>query len=442
MLIVVTLQTLVLASYGFRINRRYYRALAAGTPAKMLPRFRALPSSFIFPHMQLLLLMSFASGLTTNTVSVYGVDAAGLTISTVLYAFSLTTSVLLMAFFAWQLLAVVRFHRSAGKALWVAEPPLESVHEMDDPLLRLLARLKLMRPRMRGRGEYAPAEDAMAEPARTQRALRRAMTWGGILECLPWIRKRQPPLSTEQHAAARYEELAIWLGDGAGSSLRGSCYVLVLTMLQLLIAVFIQIYAVLGERNAWAQRSSLIACCVLQLLMAVWTVCGDPVDALDALFSCLASTFEFVATTLLLAASHAEGDAARQLGERSADLLLASVCVPMVLTVYDSLVMPLIRSMHARITSGQPFGRALIGIGAAVVLLPVTIATAFMGFEFKGQDALTTMIEDEAEAAAETAETAEKAAPLAAPLPARSHPDIKVEIRNERERQLTASVSA
>ena len=191
MLFVVALQTLILAYYGFRVNRRYYRALASGAPAKKLPIFRALPSSFVFPHMQLLLLMSFASGLTTNTVSVYGVNAAGLTISTVLYAFSLSTSVLLVAFLAWQLLAVVRFHLAAGKALWVAEPPVESVDEMDDPLLRLLARLKLMRPRMRGRGEYAPAEDAMAEPARTQRALRRAMTWGGILECLPWIRKRQ-----------------------------------------------------------------------------------------------------------------------------------------------------------------------------------------------------------------------------------------------------------
>ena len=105
---------------------------------------------------------------------------------------------------------------------------------MDDPLLRMLALCKLIRPRSRYKGEYKRVN---SEPARTVRCVHRTYTLGGLVPFLGRLRKKLSPRPEEAEAAHRYELLSLWLADGSGASLRGALHGLVNMYLQLSLAV-------------------------------------------------------------------------------------------------------------------------------------------------------------------------------------------------------------
>ena len=283
-------------------------------------------------------------------------------------------------------------------------PCQATITDMDDPALRLLAKCKLIRPRGRCKGEYAPES---IEPARTVRFVRRALTMGGVFPCMPRFcggpsskhqEQQHVPPSPAEEAAYRYEELSLWLAPGSGGSLRGALYGIVVMVLQLFIALAIAVYSVLGDLHPWAKRTALSLMCTAQLLMAGWAVLGDPIDRLAGLIASIVSLLECVATVLLLAASVASEDPTLDpsaMSSASTTLLMISVFVPIGLSAYDAILLPTVEMFKAKMGAGGSCGGALLSVLTAALLLPVTIIMAVGGINFKGADALMAVAEEE-----------------------------------------------
>jgi hypothetical protein len=191
-------------------------------------------------------------------------------------------------------------------------------------------------------------------------------------------------------AAAEYEELSVWLEHGSGGSLRGMFWTLGITYLQLIMAFAISLYSVLGEEFAWAAQASLGIMITVQVTMAIWSICADPVDRLEGIFTCIVCLLEASATSLLLISAVLQGVASdgtlEIMGAISTNLLMTSVFLPIVTSMYDNLLLPGAEALAARREGGQSIGRAVMGMSLQLLLLPLTIATSVLGIEFKLAD--------------------------------------------------------
>ena len=415
MLIASCVQAAVAILYATCVNKKYYGTTSASTSTSTTPErrgkqksplFRGLPGILVFPYLQLLLCTTMATGMMETSTSVYGTSTV-YSINGGLAAFACVTFACVFLFLATQLHALVRFHRTHAKAVWAPAETAPGVSSMDDPILRLLARLRLTRPCMRLKGEYAPSEEATAEPGRTERALCRVAPFplslflkpkGGRKGNSAAAHSTPGATNADEAAADQLEELEVWLGGGSGGSLRGVLFSVVVMMLQLLVAICISAYRVLGEEHEWAKQASLWLVCALQLAMAVWNVAGDPADRLSGLVACVVSLIEFVATCLILASRGANGLGSRGadgLGAAASSLLMTSVFLPMGLSVYDMLLMPVVTLVQQRLKSGEPMGKALLGTLCIALTLPITLAMAVFGISFKGADAAMAVAERE-----------------------------------------------
>ena len=328
---------------------------------------------FRFPHLQLLILTTYMMGLCETTSTVYGTHWATMSISTELATVSTSVFSTIVVFLVVELVRVLRFHSRHGKSLWEPSPPVDSVLEMDDPILRLLARCKLIRPTARCRGEYVPPEAGVTEPFRTEYAKWRLNTLGGLL---PFCGNQLPGLTAEQRIAVTLEDLTPWLEDGAGNSLRGVTFALVMTICNLLIITSVGMYRLLSETHSWAQVAALTSILTVQLFMVVWFHLGHCNDRLEAIVASLSVFLEAMATCLLLVAK--SGGAS--VGDASANLLTASIGVLIFFGFYNSSVLPLLDALQKRRETGQPIGLALCGVLLQVALLPLIIFMTFFGF--------------------------------------------------------------
>ena len=269
-------QGLLMLGYASTFNRKYHRALAAsastgqqtssstttesaksdinspslapdeaansgagGDVSLKLPAFRGLPSLATFPGFHLILLTTFATGLIETSSAVYGAYSADYAIRVGLITLALVVFALVLLSLVHQTAAIVRFHKHGlAASIWQQAEEPATIHDMDDPLLKLLAKCWLMgKPRSRCKGEYAPP--SQAEPARTERCIRRALTLGGLFPCFgkrfQLTHEQQSSLAAlapEQRAAHHYELLSLWLGPGSGGSLRGALHGVVVMYLQ------------------------------------------------------------------------------------------------------------------------------------------------------------------------------------------------------------------
>ena len=180
----------------------------------------------------------------------------------------------------------------------------------------------------------------------------------------------------------------------------------------MLLALAISLYSVLGQEYDWAARASLAVMITVQVLMAAWSVFGDPIDRLEGLVSALVSMLEASATSILLASNHLQ-DAADDatlglMGGLSTALLMASVFTPIVLSAYDSVLLPTYDAMKARMQSGESCGKAACGIVSQLVLLPISIASAAFGVSFKAGDVVQAAVDDAAGTVADGKLTAQE----------------------------------
>ena len=182
-------------------------------------------------------------------------------------------------------------------------------------------------------------------------------------------------------------QLSVWLEHGCGGSMRGALWTLGLTILQVILTLFISMYAVLGEEFEWAKRLSLGLMIAVQLAMACWALLADPIDRLEGLITFLVSLVEASATGLLLVAAYmqdvADKSVLKMIGGLSTAMLMATVFVPIALSIYDSILCPAAAAIQTRKEVGQSTSRAVAGILMQLIVLPLVIIAAVLGWNFK-----------------------------------------------------------
>jgi len=194
---------------------------------------------------------------------------------------------------------------------------------------------------------------------------------------------RPPPLDEEEaeDAGAMYEELSVWFEAGRGDTWRGTFWQLGATLLQILMTLAISLFAVVGETYTWARRGSLILMIALQGTMAWWAAYGDGIDLLTNIVNTLVSVLELLATSLLLIMDYtreaASEEALTTMGTISGNVLMASAFVPTILSVYDSMFLPIAESLQARMAEGK----GCCGAVGDVIKTSILAIPALMGLD-------------------------------------------------------------
>ena len=103
----------------------------------------------------------------------------------------------------------------------------------------------------------------------------------------------------------------------------------------------------LAGLHAWPPKAALGTAIAIQLLMGIWSLCADPNDCMLTVVRGLTTLLECGGTALLLALTclAESGDGAqfkinKSLGMVSNTLLMTSVCLPIGLTMYDTIFLP------------------------------------------------------------------------------------------------------
>lgn len=297
------------------------------------PKFRSLPAVLRFPMLEKLIFTTFAPALLTASCSVVGGHTTlggGHTLPQWSLVLSIIVIVLVVGFHAMELRTLMRFRRLHHVACWQGAEEPQSNAEVDDPCLALLGRLRLVRPTLRGRGGYEPPEEDCAEPARTERALSRALCCNFWRYCG----------GQRERAGDVLETMPMWLDDANVN--KGVFFIFVQTGLQLTIAALTGVvYAhpwLTTEAGGMTINVLLIA---LQVLMVVWVSMNTANDLFTQLDAWFGFTCELVATCIVfssnLYADSANGDESQllyslRLAGVAAQLLVWTAFVPMFLT--------------------------------------------------------------------------------------------------------------
>ena len=183
-----------------------------------------------------------------------------------LEGWSISLSVLVMLGIFWfvltELLTLRTFRRVHHADTWQgAEKPCSNA-EVDDPFLALMGKMRLMRPRLRGRGGFEAPEEDCAEPARTERALRRAFCWSPRW---PW----RWCCKGDARAGDVLETLPMWTED-AGEG-KGIYYLYVQFLIQLIIAIQVGfLFAHSFNVTSAGGLFNLVSILVWQSALVVW----------------------------------------------------------------------------------------------------------------------------------------------------------------------------
>ena len=407
---------------------------AGVSKAMRRPRFRALPSILLFPSLEKYLLFTFSPGLVAVSVAIIGAQARarpwvsqpGTTsprarASCVLQldrppssrptrppahpcaptlapspvcprcaqaggqheceAWSLALACMVLAtialFFLSEFLTLRRFLRMHGDACWQGAEKPQARREVDDPFLALMGRMRLCRPRLRGRGGFEAPEEDCAEPARTERALQRALC---ITLRWPWRCGTK-----DERAGDVLETLPMWTEDA--NSGKGIYFVYVQVLIQLVIAMLTGfLFAHPFNASSPGGLLNIVSLVALQLFMVLWvgsTTANDLGTAIDTLSGYIV---ELTATCLLVSANiladRAKGDeetlaTSLELAIISSNLLIYSCFLPMVFTAYDSFLVPAVLMCWK---SDLSYSETCCQMVTTAVMLPVTIASTFFGY--------------------------------------------------------------
>ena len=184
---VLALQAFLRELWKRCVNRKYYRYLAeqalhedAKMPRqddKKLPKFYGYPAAFVSPNILNFSLGLFASGLTGTSVSFIFDPQVRCGIECKWPAVIILTG--LGTWLLGSALLLHRFHRLYARDVWEPEEPPETAHEVEDPLYRLVSKVRVRLCRSgraytimgRERGGFVPPEEDSEEPARTERIL-------------------------------------------------------------------------------------------------------------------------------------------------------------------------------------------------------------------------------------------------------------------------------
>ena len=331
--------------------------------------------------MEVTLIVLFTSGIVECSSAIVGAHSSGLELETWEVALAWCSLLGILGFYIFQTILVARFYqRHAGDTWAPAEQP-GSEDEVSDPIYRLLSKLRRCL-RMKSKyltrelGEFVQPEEDEAQPGKTERALWRAFSCG-----LTRLKK-----SERERPGDEMDMLTLWLGDSSGGARRGILYMVVQTWIQLTISLWVGLlYAHPWSPTSMGVRAQLMALCAFQSGACIWCVLGTANDKLEGCNSGAVYALECCASALLLTASFmaeaAAGDmekvaAALALVEMAAQILQIGIMVPIVLTVYDALIVPVAQMFMKQDVSTVEACTTLL---ATCILLPLELARSFFG---------------------------------------------------------------
>ena len=283
--------------------------------------------------------------------------------------------------------------------VWAQAKMPANYSEIEDPLLALLVRMHLMRPRNREQGEYAPPEDdpELQEPHRTEDALSKAFSCGVDLPIGAlvgrsgqwWQRRRK---RKQQAYAAGYatERLLTWLNGASGTHLLGIGYMAVQFVLQMLMSFSIGFLSVhpFGLTRP-GKKVGLIITIVLNLTMAGSTGWGSANDFLDGLVTTSCYLLEALALCFTLASVLVMGSGLPEDSEHIAQVTTAltfasyaastlkfATYLPLAFTGYDILVVPIVAKFRTS-DAGCDWRTALV----TIVTAPLVIVKDLFGID-------------------------------------------------------------
>ena len=363
-----------------------------------------------------LVLATFSPTLLSSSSSVIGAHVAmGGTRQMEPWSLALSICVVtvVVAFHVLEVRTLIRFRRlDKSTPMWQGnEKPLNNA-EVDDPCLALLGKFRILRPKLRGRGGFeAPDEDAV-EPARTERALRRALSCGFWRYCG----------GEEERLGDVLETLPMWLDDANEGT--GIFFVITQNLLQLGIAMttgFMHAHPWLMTQPGGVAINLLLI--TMQVALVVWVMSKKSNDlytegdAWIGFISELTSSCLMFASNRLSQAASAAGTTTPQgaedlrmslvLAQSAARLLVLTAFVPMALTAYDSFVVPVVQMCWK---SEMSYAETAAQVVVAAVTLPIAIAQNSFGMGSGGmaQDFASAMEGSAVELASAVAEGGEE----------------------------------
>ena len=343
------------------------------------PPFRPLPAILVFPTLEKFLVFSFAPGMAFASTAVVGAQASG---AHEMEAWSLWVASIAALGIGWFLLTefvtLRRFRKEHEASSWQgAEKPQESA-EVDDPILALMGRMRLMRPRLRSRGGFEAPEEDSSEPARTERALRRAFLW---TPRWPW---RWCCGKDGERAGDVLDTLPMWMDDSGQGA--GVYYIFVQFTLQLIVAMQVGLlYA-----NPWNGTSvgglfNLSSTIAWQVALVLWVASHKANDLFTALENLSSYVAELSGTCLVLAsnliAARADGDlellaTSLELATVGSNIFVYSAFLPIAFTVYDTFIVPVVLFCWK---SDVSYPETCCQLVLTLIQLPIVVASGFLG---------------------------------------------------------------
>ena len=385
---------------------------------------RPLPSAFVFPNLEIVLVNFFAGGLTEAAASVLSAAAAGVVLGGGLVALAVLCLLAVIGFYAHEGVRLHRYFKRHDTALWEASEKVSTIEAVDDPLMRAMTRIGRA-PSKRLRGVLEPAKADLAEPRRTLRAI------GGSFKEGIGIRK-------DDTAGDRHARLSCWLAGASGRF--GVFYQYVRTLLLLLTAVVSGSAAYGGEGGAAFAASLLV---LIQLALAAYCalarVAADRLEGevygIEAVANAInvallasaaggeaeelgsvrndtngsASAADFVgaaATNVSDALDAADPDATGSPAQVAALFFaMVAVLVPFLLSIYDGLGLPLI----AAVSDKDRRAAACVCL-RNVLVVPLLAMVTF--FSVNGAEATAEVAEDIVDGTLEAAEAKDESSDM------------------------------
>ena len=317
--------------------------VAAAKKVKEMPSgFRPLPAALIWPNVEVMIFVFFTAGVVESSAAILSATGPNGEMDDVFFISLAAICVsIIFLFLTHELCRIRRFYRAHSSTLWTPSPVLKDWSEVDDPLMRLLARLHLIRPRMRYRGSYDPPEEDVEEPARSQRSLQ-------VGEALSMR-------SHKEHPGDVFGKLSgYWLAD-VGGGRRGAAYHISKASTQAMVALFTGLGATAaalrseGKETKGLDPGLIFAVVVssLQILLGLFfLLCGPSGDRIEG----AATGLEFVLFGIASAVSYAAGGAGDSPGlqQASTTLLIVAPCIAVGLSFYDVFLLPMLAACQSK----------------------------------------------------------------------------------------------
>lgn len=340
------------------------------TPRNKRVPFRKLPAPLMPPNIEVLVFAIYCPGFVEVSMAIWGAYLGGIYFSNSEAWYLVLASALLLVVFAFygrQGLLLFRFWRLYAKRAWIPTQPPSSPAEVNDPALRLLT--PVLGPKARDAGNFDPPPSSVGEPARTEHVLRMALTCG----CRGRLSKQQVAEDPSLHQFRLYT----WLVDSHGSSFKAVCFMFMLSLMQLLIALVVAIFEhdlIPGRTSRLSAQLAILI--VLLFLTVVWTARVMANDRLLGWATMISYLLEMVAMCFLTAVHLGDESGAEASAQAANGCLLAAVIMPLALQVYDFIIAPVFRFVHS---SEGTWCEVAVGLLAAAVFLPIEIVMNILG---------------------------------------------------------------